>query len=375
MASFSYIHEHPDWPRFSWRNEAILQLLSAVRHKQGHLMGQMESLGFDLRQEAIVRTLTQDVVKTSEIEGERLDEEPVRSSIARRLGMEIAGLREPDLQVEGVVEMMIDATGNYDQALTSERIFSWQAALFPTSRSGMRRIRVGVWRDDVSGPMQVVSGPIGRERVHFEAPKADRIESEMRQFLDWFNAPSRTDELLKAALSHLWFVTVHPLDDGNGRVARAVADMLLARSERTSQRFYSMSGQILQERADYYNVLERTQKGSLDVTIWMHWFLKCLDRAIEGAQETLGAVLAKARFWDSVREVSLNVRQRKMLNRLLDGFQGKLTTSKWAKICKTSDDSALRDITELLELGILVRSTAGGRSTSYTLRGVASGTS
>lgn len=375
MASFSYIHEQPDWPRFSWRNEAILQILFEVRHKQGHLMGQMESLGFDLRQEAIVRTLTQDVVKTSEIEGERLDEEPVRSSIARRLGMEIAGLREPDLQVEGVVEMMIDATGNYDQALTSERIFSWQAALFPTSRSGMRRIRVGAWRDDVSGPMQVVSGPIGRERVHFEAPKAERIESEMRQFLDWFNAPSRTDELLKAALSHLWFVTVHPLDDGNGRVARAVADMLLARSERTSQRFYSMSGQILQERADYYNVLERTQKGSLDVTIWMQWFLKCLDRAIEGAQETLGAVLAKARFWDSVREVSLNARQRKMLNRLLDGFQGKLTTSKWAKICKTSDDSALRDITELVELGILVRSTAGGRSTSYTLRGVASSTS
>ena len=322
-------------------------------------MGQMESLGFDLRQEAILRTLTQDVVKTSEIEGERLDAEPVRSSIARRLGIEIAGLREPDLQVEGVVEMMIDATGNYDQALTPERIFSWQAALFPTGRSGMRRIRVGSWRDDVNGPMQVVSGPIGRERVHFEAPKADRIESEMRLFLDWFNAPSRTDELLKAALSHFWFVTVHPLDDGNGRVARAVADMLLARSERTSQRFYSMSGQILRERADYYSVLERTQKGPLDVTIWMQWFLRCLDRAIEGAQETLGAVMEKARFWDSVRDVSLNARQRNMLNRLLDGFQGKLTTSKWAKICKTSDDSALRDITELLELGILVRSTAG----------------
>ncbi len=375
MASFNYIHEHPDWPRFRWRNEATLQLLTAVRHKQGHLMGQMESLGFDLRQEAIVRTLTQDVVKTSEIEGERLDEEPVRSSIARRLGMEIAGLTEPDLQVEGVVEMMIDATGNYDQGLTQDRIFSWQAALFPTSRSGMRRIRVGSWRDDVDGPMQVVSGPIGRERVHFEAPTADRVESEMRLFLDWFNAPSRTDEVLKAALAHLWFVTVHPLDDGNGRVARAVADMLLARSERTSQRFYSMSGQILKERADYYSVLERTQKGTLDVTMWMQWFLRCLDRAIEGAQETLGAVLEKARFWDSVRDVSLNARQRKMLNQLLDGFQGKLTTSKWAKICKTSDDSALRDISELLELGILVRSTSGGRSTSYMLRGVTSSTS
>ena len=338
-------------------------------------MGQMESLGFDLRQEAIVRTLTEDVVKTSEIEGERLDEEPVRSSIERRLGMEIAGLTEPDLQVEGVVEMMIDATGNYDQGLTQDRIFSWQAALFPTSRSGMRRIRVGSWRDDVDGPMQVVSGPIGRERVHFEAPTADRVESEMRLFLDWFNAPSRTDEVLKAALAHLWFVTVHPLDDGNGRVARAVADMLLARSERTSQRFYSMSGQILKERADYYNVLEGTQKGTLDVTTWMQWFLRCLDRAIEGAQEKLGAVLEKARFWDSVRDVSLNARQRKMLNLLLDGFRGKLTTSKWAKICKTSDDSALRDTTELLQLGILVRGSAGGRSTSYTLKGVASRTS
>ena len=375
MTSFRYIHEHPDWPRFRWRNEDTLQLLAKVRHNQGHLMGQMESLGFDLRQEAIVRTLTQDVVKTSEIEGERLDIEPVRSSIARRLGMDTAGLTEPDLRVEGVVEMMIDATGNYDEALTAERIFSWQAALFSTGFSGMRRIRVGSWRDDVDGPMQVVSGPIGRERVHFEAPAADRVASEMRFFLDWFNAPSTTDEVLKAALAHLWFVTVHPLDDGNGRVARALADLLLGRSEQTSQRFYSMSGQILQERADYYKVLEQTQKGTLDVTIWMQWFLRCLNRAIEGAQETLGTVLEKARFWDSVRDVSLNARQRKMLNRLLDGFRGKLTTSKWAKICKTSDDSALRDITELLELGILERSTAGGRSTSYTLKGVASSTS
>ena len=375
MAPLKYIHEHPDWPRFRWRNEDTLQLLAAVRHNQGRLMGQMESLGFEFRQEALVRTLTQDVVKTSEIEGERLDEKPVRSSIARRLGMDVAGLNEPDLQVEGVVEMMIDATGNYDQALTSNKIFSWQAALFPSSRSGMRRIRVGSWRDDASGPMQVVSGPVGRERVHFQAPAANRIEAEMQLFLGWFNAPSRTAEVLKAALSHLWFVTIHPLDDGNGRVARAVADMLLARSERTSQRFYSMSGQILQERSDYYEVLERTQKGTLDVTIWMQWFLRCLDRAIAGAQEALGAVLEKARFWDSVRDVSFNARQRKMLNRLLDGFQGKLTTSKWAKICKTSDDSALRDITELLELGILVRSAAGGRSTSYTLKGVASSTS
>lgn len=332
----------------------------------------MESLGFGLREEAILGTLTQDVVTTSEIEGEHLDEEPVRSSIARRLGMEVAGLREPDTRVDGVVELMLDATRNYEQPVTPERIFGWQASLFPTGWSGMRSIRVGSWRDDATGPMQVVSGPIGRERVHFEAPPADRLDAEMQVFLDWFNAPAKTDAVLKAAVAHLWFVTLHPLDDGNGRVARALADMLLARSERTSQRFYSMSAQILRERADYYEVLEQTQKGALDVTAWMHWFLKCLERAIDGARKTLGLVLKKARFWDSVRDASLNARQRKMLNRLLDGFKGKLTTSKWARICRTSQDSALRDINELVALGILARSGAGGRSTSYTLAGVPS---
>ena len=335
----------------------------------------MESLGFELREEAIVGSLTREVVTTSEIEGEHLDEESVRSSIARRLGMEVAGLREPHMRVEGIVELMLDATGNYRQALTSERILGWQASLFPTGWSGMRRIRVGSWRDDAGGPMQVVSGPIGRERVHFEAPRADRLDSEVQVFLDWFNRSVRTDKVLKAALAHLWFVTLHPFDDGNGRVARALADMLLARSEGTSQRFYSMSAQILRERADYYKILERTQKGTLDVTVWMQWFLRCLDRAIDGARETLGLVLEKSRFWDSVRDVSLNARQRKMLNRLLDGFEGKLTTSKWAKICKSSQDTALRDISELVKLGILARSEAGGRSTSYTLAGATSRTS
>ena len=334
----------------------------------------MESLGFELREEAIVGTLTREVVTTNEIEGEHLDEESVRSSIARRLGMEVAGLREPNMRVEGVVGLMLDATGNYRHALTSERILGWQASLFPTGWSGMRRIRVGSWRDDAGGPMQVVSGPIGRERVHFEAPRADRLDSEVQVFLDWFNASTRTDEVLKAALAHLWFVTLHPLDDGNGRVARALADMLLARSEGTSQRFYSMSAQILRERAAYYKILERTQKGTLDVTVWMQWFLRCLDRAIDGSRETLGLVLEKSRFWDSIRDVSLNARQRKMLNRLLDGFEGKLTTSKWAKICKSSQDTALRDISELLKLGILARSEAGGRSTSYTLAGATSRT-
>ena len=327
----------------------------------------MESLGFDLRQQAVLRTLTKDVVKTSEIEGETLDAEQVRSSIARRLGMDVAGLKQPDREVEGVVQMMLDATRHYDQPLTAERLFTWHASLFPTGRSGMRRIRVGAWRDDATGPMQVVSGPIGRERVHFEAPAAGRLDHETSVFLDWFNTPAEADNVLKAALAHLWFVTMHPLDDGNGRVARALADMLLARSEQSSQRFYSMSAQIRHECADYYIVLEKTQKGTLDVTLWMQWFLRCLGRAIEGAQETLAEVINKARFWESVRTVPLNERQRMMLNRLLDGFEGKLTTSKWARIAKCSQDTALRDISGLLTHGILARGDPGGRSTSYEI--------
>ena len=327
----------------------------------------MEGLGFELRQEAILRTLTQNAVKTSRIEGENLDEEQVRSSVARHLGMDIAGLKQPGPQVEGVVEMMLDATSRYDKPLTAERVFAWQSSLFPTGRSGLRSIRVGSWRDDARGVMQVVSGPIGRERVHFEAPAAERLAAEMAGFLAWFNARPETDEVVKAALAHLWFVTLHPLDDGNGRVTRALADMLLARSENTSQRFYSMSAQIERERSDYYGALERAQKGTLDVTSWMQWFLRCLSRALDGAESTLGSVLQKALFWESARHVPLNARQRKMLNRLLDGFKGKLTTSKWAKICKVSNDSALRDISELIAHGILVRGRAGGRSTSYEL--------
>ena len=327
----------------------------------------MEALGCELRQEAILRTLTQNAVKTSRIEGENLDEEQVRSTVARHLGMDIAGVKQSGPQVEGVVEMMLDATSRYDQATSAERIFAWQSSLFPTGRSGLTSIRVGSWRDDARGVMQVVSGPIGRERVHFEAPAADRLAEEMASFLSWFNARPETDPVLKAALAHLWFVTLHPLDDGNGQVARALADMLLACSENTSQRFYSMSAQIERERSDYYGALERAEKGTLDVTRWMQWFLRCLSRAIDGAENTLGSVLRKSLFWDSARHVPLNGRQRKMLNRLLDGFEGKLTTSKWAKMCKVSNDSALRDISELIAHGILVRGRAGGRSTSYEL--------
>ncbi len=362
-----YIHELPDWPRFRWDRDRLAEPLASVRHRQGRLLGRMESLGFNLRQEAVLRTLTADVVKSSEIEGEKLEADQVRSSIARRLGMDLGALKPADRHVEGVVEMMLDATRQHDQPLTAERLYAWHAALFPTGRSGMRRIRVGAWRDDSTGPMQVVSGPVGRERVHFTAPPAARLDGEMTAFLEWFNRPAESDEVLKAGLSHLWFVTIHPFDDGNGRIARAIADMVLARSENSSQRFYSMSTQIRQERGAYYDILERTQKGTLDVTPWMDWFLGCLGRAIDGAHTSLGAVLAKARFWGSLREVSLNERQRLVLNRLLDGLEGKLTTSKYAKLAKCSPDTALRDILALVERGILVRGPAGGRSTSYAL--------
>jgi len=361
------IHELADWPRFRWDRERLAKPLASVRHQQGRLIGHMEALGFKLQQEAVLKTLTEDVVKSSDIEGEKLDVNQVRSSVARRLGMDVGGLKAADRHVEGVVEMTLDATRKYDEPLTAERLRAWHASLFPTGRTGMRKIRVGAWRDDKTGPMQVVSGPIGRERVHFEAPAARRLNREMNAFVDWFNKDADIDAVLKAGLAHLWFVTIHPFDDGNGRIARAIADLALARSEHSSQRFYSMSAQIREEREEYYNILERTQKGTLDVTLWMEWFLACLGRAIDGAQTTLSAVLHKARFWQSVRDVPINERQRLLLNRLLDGFEGNLTTSKWAKIAKCSTDTALRDITELVERGILVRNAAGGRSTSYGL--------
>jgi len=363
-----YIHERPDWPKFRWDSVQLTPALSACRHQQGRLLGQMEALGFQLQQEAVLQTLTDDVVKSSEIEGETLDVQQVRSSVARRLGLNAGGVVAADRHVEGVVEMMLDATRHYDQALTADRLCAWHASLFPTGRSGMRRIRVGAWRDDHTGPMQVVSGPIGRERVHYEGPAAGRLAQEMKAFLDWFEgAGADHDPVIKAGLAHLWFVTIHPFDDGNGRIARAIADLALARSERSAQRFYSMSRQIRQERAAYFDILERTQRGSLDVTLWMEWFLGCLSRAIDGAQTTLAAVLAKARFWQTLGTAPINERQRLMLNRLLEGFEGHLTTSKWATIAKCSTDTALRDILELMERGILVRNPGRGRSTSYSL--------
>jgi Fic family protein len=367
MRRLEFIHERSDWPTFHWDQDGLASRLIGVHRQQSRLLGRMEALGFTLQQEAVLRTLTEDVLKSSEIEGEKLDADQVRSSLARRLGMDIGGLTAADRNVEGIVEMMLDATRHYDQPLTAERMFSWHASLFPTGRSGMNRIKVGGWREDRQAPMQVVSGPIGRERVPFEAPTADRLDREMALFLDWFNADVTTDAVLKAAQAHFWFVTIHPFDDGNGRIARAIADLALARSEGSPQRFYSMSAQIRQERDDYYNMLERTQKGEMDITPWMGWFLACLGRAIDGAQTTLAAVLSKARFWEALKTVSLNERQRKVLNRLLDGFDGNLTTSKWAKLTNTSQDTAHRDIVQLVEHGILVRNPGSGRSTSYSL--------
>jgi len=364
-----YIHERPHWPKFQWDKEALADQLAAVRHRQGRLIGRMESLGFSLRDEAVLQTLTQDVLKSSEIEGEVLDPAQVRSSIARRLGMDIAGLVQADRNIEGVVEMMLDATQKFDAPLTDERLFAWHAALFPTGWSGMTRIRVGAWRDDSAGPMQVVSGPLGRQRVHYQAPHAGRLDHEMKPFLEWLNAEHNDDPVLKSGIAHLWFVSIHPFDDGNGRIARAIADMVLARSEGSSQRFYSMSAQIRQERDVYYGLLEAVQKGDLDITGWLHWYLDCLDRAIEGAEEILANVLKKARFWESHANVTFNNRQKDILMRLLEGFEGKLTTSKYAKIEECSQDTALRDIKELVEFAILQQDTGGGRSTSYSLVG------
>lgn len=362
-----YIWQQPDWPAFTWDQAALATLLGQVSRAQGKLLGKMEALGFDLRNEAHLQTLTQDVVKTSEIEGEHLEPDQVRSSIARRLGMDIAGLIPSDRNVDGVVDMMLDATSQYDEALTVERLYGWHAALFPTGHSGMHKISVAAWRDDSDGPMQVVSGPIGQEKVHYEAPPADRVQQEVETFRKWFNAPSETDPILKAGLAHLWFVTIHPFDDGNGRIARAIADMALSRSDESRQRFYSMSGQIRNERKDYYRTLERTQKGELDVTRWQTWFLSCLDRAIAAADETLSTVLAKARFRERFATTALNERQINVLNRLLDGFEGKMTSSKWATIAKCSQDTAHRDILDLIERGALQKDPGGGRSTSYSL--------
>ncbi|MGN6353524.1 MAG: Fic family protein [Parafilimonas sp.] len=364
----TYIHQLTKWPDFHWEEKEVANLLTKVRHKQGRLLGRMENMGFNQQEEANLKILTSDVVKSSEIEGEILNPEQVRSSIARRLGMDIAGLIPADRNVEGIVEMMLDATQNYQKPLSYERLFGWHAALFPTGRSGMHKIVVGAWRDNTDDdPMQVVSGAMGKEKIHFEAPAANVLQNEMSSFIDWFNKDA-SDPVIKAAIAHVWFVTIHPFDDGNGRIARALTDMQLARADKNSMRFYSMSSQIRQERTDYYNILEETQKGTLDITKWLIWFLECLEHSLDSTDELLAAVFHKAQFWDKHNATALNERQRLLINKLLDGFTGKLTSSKWAKIAKCSQDTALRDIQDLLQKNILEKEAAGGRSTSYVLK-------
>ncbi|MDR0749855.1 MAG: Fic family protein [Tannerellaceae bacterium] len=360
-----FIHQRKNWTDFKWNNDKLLPLLANVRHLQGRLLGQMENLGFKFQEEAVLSTLTLDVLKSNEIEGEVLNKDQVRSSIARRLGLEVSGLVDSPRNVDGVVEMMLDATQNYMKPLTTERLFGWHAALFPTGYSGMCKIEVGKYR---SGDMQVVSGAMGKEKVHYEAPKADLLESEMNRFLKWFNNGSETDPVLKAAIAHFWFVTIHPFDDGNGRIARTITDMQLARSDGSPQRFYSMSNQILTERKKYYEVLERTQRSDGDITEWPEWFLSCLGNALTNSREVLESVLAKAKFWELRSQTPMNDRQRLMLNKLLDGFEGKLTSSKWAKIAKCSQDTAIRDIQDLINKGILRKEAEGGRSTNYELQ-------
>ena len=363
-----YLYDNQNWPIFEWNSEKLLPLLAYVRNRQGKLIGKMGALGFELQNEANLEILTIEILKSTEIEGEFLDREQVRSSIARRLGLNISGLVYSERNVDGIVDLMLDATKKYDKELTKERLFSWHASLFPAGQSGMYKIITGNWRDDSTGPMQVVSGALGKEKVHYQAPPANQIENEMRIFFDWFNLEQNVDPVLKAAIAHLWFVTLHPFEDGNGRISRALSDMLLARSDEQSYRFYSMSTQIRKERNSYYDILEKTQKGSLDITNWLEWFLNSLLHSIENSEKLLEKVIYKHEFWLQNSKVSINDRQRKILNMLMDDFEGVLNTTKWAKIGKCSQDTALRDIQDLIEKGILAKSEQGGRNTNYELK-------
>jgi len=362
-----YIHEKDNWTNFTWNEKYISKKLAETRNLQGRLLGKMESLGFDLQDEAALNTLTLEIVKSSEIEGEILDLEQVRSSIAKRLGIELAGAIESERHIDGIVEMMLNATQKHDSPLTKERLFGWHSALFPTGWSNMYKIIVANWRKDTTGPMQVVSGAMGKEKIHFEAPNSDRIESEMENFINWIELENEMDPVLKSVIAHLWFITVHPFEDGNGRITRAITEMLLARSDNSVKRFYSMSSQIRTERKQYYEILEKTQKGTLDITNWIEWFLECLKNSFESTSELYSKILIKADFWKTHSTTILNERQHRMINKLLDGFDGKLTTSKWAKICKCSQDTALRDIQDLMKKEILRKEASGGRSTNYEL--------
>jgi len=368
MGEKTYIYLQTDWPHFIWDVKSISNLLAEVRNKQGRLIGKMDALGFDLQNEAFLETLTADILKSNEIEGLLLNKDEVRSSVAQRLGIDLGSLTSINRSIDGIVDMMLDATKNFDKPLTKKRLFDWHYAMFPMGRNGMFKIVTGKWRKDKKGPMQVVSGAVGKERIHYEAPPAKVIDNEMSIFLNWFNSSVNIDLVLKAGIAHLWFVTLHPFEDGNGRIARAITDMLLARSDGLPQRFYSMSSQIQKDRKSYYEILEKTQKGNLDITEWIDWFLNTLQKAIINSEDTLALVIRKHKFWNTYGTIIKNERQKKMLNKLLEGFTGDLTSSKWAKITKCSQDTALRDIQYLINEGILIKSNSGGRSTKYKLR-------
>ncbi|SEV99733.1 Fic family protein [Chitinophaga sp. YR573] len=362
-AANMYIYELNRWPEFTWDYEKLATKLAEVRYRQGKILGQMNAVGFNLKEEAILQTLTLDVLKSSEIEGDILNPEQVRSSIAKRLGIDIGGLIPADRHVEGVVEMMLDATQKYDAALTEDRLYGWHHSMFPAGY----QITTGAWRN---GPMQVVSGMIGNEKIHFEAPDVHQIPKKMSAFLNWFNDKQEIDPVIKAGIAHLWFVTIHPFEDGNGRITRAITDMQLAHADQTAQRFYSMSAQIQKERTEYYNILESTQKGSLDITGWLKWFLDCLHRSMDSTDQILGKIMTRTEFWEKHQETQFNVRQLKMVNVLLDDFFGNLNVSKWAKMNNCSTDTALRDINDLVNKNILIKADGGGRNTSYKLKDV-----
>lgn len=364
-----WIYDRPNWPDFSWDNQQLTSKLAHIRHQQGRLLGRMENLGFEPRREASLKMITDDIVKSSAIEGEKLDAAEVRSSIARRLGIAVAGISRSNRNVDGFVEMMLDATQKFHEPLTKARLCGWHAALFPTGHSGMHRITVATWRTLKSGPMQVISGPTGREKVHFEAPSANRIEKEMKRFLSWFENRDDIDPVLKAGIAHLWFVTIHPFEDGNGRIARAIADMSLARAEGIAERFYSLSSQIEAERKNYYFQLEKQQRSTLNITAWLIWFLDCMEHALSNAETSLANVLLKAKLWQQLSESPINERQRLIINYMLeDNFKGHMNTSKYAKLAHCSNDTALRDIQDLKARGVLTQNAGRGRSTSYTIK-------
>lgn len=363
----SFIYQHQDWPEFLVVYNEVGELFTEVTRKQGLLVGRILQMGFRQQEEKLIHVLTEDLVQSSDIEGEKLPSAEVRSSVARRLGFEFPGMVPSDRHVDGMVEMMLDATQENRKALTADRLFRWHAALFPTGYSGTVQVKTGAWRDDRDGPMQVVSGAMGKERVHFQAPPAAIIPDEMDRFLSWFNHPSGLAPVVKAAIAHIWFLTIHPFDDGNGRIARAITDLQLTRAEGVNQRYYSLSAEIRKQRNSYYEILEKTQRGDLDITHWVSWFLQCLNGALDESQKELEGIFQRSRFWERNKAISMNERQTFMVNKLLDDFFGKLTTSKWAKMCKCSPDTALRDMQDLVTKNVLKKEEQGGRSTHYTL--------